>query len=315
MAETFTIFGLEGYLYGLCAFIGAVLMMLGMRLADRKLPQGTVSLFGITGIVLGIICARALYCAVNWSEFVHNYENPRLMLNWVDGGLSMAGLLLGLLLAAALTAKVQKISFARLMDAISIPFGLLMAALRFGEQFTDLGVGAAVEGSEKLSWLLLESRMGVMVEYRLNVWLYEAIAGVVLFLIAVHLFHKLRDHAGDTALIIFSLFGASQILLESMRDDGHMLVIFLRIGQLAAFLIPLAACIILSRRVQCKKAVLIAWLVILLCVAMVVVLEFSLDGRLTFGTPTLLRDWSLMAAACAVLASIPCVLLHKARKA
>ena len=315
MAETFTIFGLEGYLYGLCAFIGAVLMMLGMRLADRKLPQGTVSLFGVTGIVLGIICARVLYCAVNWSEFVHNYENPRLMLNWVDGGLSMAGLLTGLLLAAVLTAKILRISFARLMDAICVPFGLMMAALRFGEKFTDLGVGAAVEGNEKLSWLLLESRMGVMVEYRLNVWLYEAVMGIVLFLVAVHLFHKLRNQAGDTALIVFSLYGASQILLESMRDDGHMLVIFLRIGQLAAFLLPLAACVILSRRCKSKKTVWFAWLVIALCVAMVVVLEFSLDGRLTFGTPTLLRDWSLMAAACAVLAAVPCVLLYKARKA
>ena len=99
-----------------------------------------------------------------------------------------------------------------------------------------------------------------------------------------------------------------------MRDDGHMLIIFLRVGQLAAFLMPLVACVILSRRVRCKKAVFAAWLVVALCVAAVVVLEFSLDGRLTFGTPTLARDWSLMAVACAALFAMPCVLLRRARR-
>ena len=317
MAETFSLFGLQGYLYGLCAFIGAVILLAGMQLTDRKLPHGTVSLFGVLGIVLGIVFARAFFCAVNWSEFVHNYENPMLMLNWFDGGMSMTGLLLGLLLAAMLTARIRRISFGRLMDAGCVPFGLMIAALRFGEQFTDLGVGAAVnEGfaTEKLSWLLLESRMGVMVEYRLNVWLYEVVAGVILFLAAVSFFRKLKSPAGDTALLVVSLWGASQILLESMRDDGHMLVIFLRIGQLSAFLLPAVSCGILCRRVKCRKAVWVAWLVVVLCVAGVAVLEFSLDGRLTFGTPTLARDWTLMALCCAALAAVPCTLLHKVRK-
>ena len=98
-----------------------------------------------------------------------------------------------------------------------------------------------------------------------------------------------------------------------MRDDGHMLIIFLRVGQLAAFLMPLICCGILSRRVKDKKAVLIAWVVMVLCVGAVAALEFSLDGRLTFGNPTLARDWSLMACACAALFAVPCVLLKKAR--
>ena len=137
---------------------------------------------------------------------------------------------------------------------------------------------------------------------------------VVLFVAAVVCYRKLKDHAGDTAIVVFSLYGASQILWESMRDDGHMLIIFLRVGQLAAFLMPLICCGILSRRVKSKKLVAAAWLVMVLCVGAVAALEFSLDGRLTFGNPTLARDWGLMAAACAVLFAMPCMLLRKARK-
>lgn len=317
MAETFSFFGLQGYSYGLCAACGAALLLIGMRLNGRDLPKGTVGVFGVLGMALGIVFARVLYCAVNWNDFVYNYENPMLMFRFFDGGLSMVGLVAGLLLAAVLTAKLMKVRFPRMMDVLALPFGLLIWGLRFGEQFTELGVGAAVEESfltAHLPWLFLESRMGVMVEYRLNVWMYEMVIGLVLFAVAVHCFEKLKDHTGDTALVVFSLYGASQILLESMRDDGHMLIIFLRVGQLGAFLLPAVCCGILSRRVKNKKLVAAAWIVIVLCVAAVAALEFSLDGRLTFGNPTLLRDWSLMAVACAALLAMPCMLLREARK-
>ena len=317
MAETISLFGLDVYAYGLLAAIGATILLANMRLAGRDLPKGTVSTFGVLGMVLGIVFARALYCAVNWNDFVYNYENPMLALRFFDGGLSMVGLVAGLLLAAVLTAKLVKVHIAQVMDALAVPFGLMMAALRLGEQFTELGVGAAVDESfmtAHFPWLFLESRMGVMVEYRLNVWLYEAIAAVVICAVAFLCWRRLKNHAGDTALVVFSLYGASQILLESMRDDGHMLIIFLRVGQLGAFLLPAVCAGILSRRVKNKKLVTAAWIVVVICVAAVAALEFSLDGRLTFGNPTLLRDWSLMAIVCAALFAMPCMLLKAARK-
>ena len=317
MAETFSLFGLNIYAYGLYAAIGAALLLIGMHLIGRELPKGTVSVFSVLGMTFGIVLARALYCAVNWNDFAYNYENPMLVFRFFDGGLSMVGLIAGLLLAAVLTAKIVKVRTAQMMDAVAAPFGLLMWALRAGEQYTELGVGAAVEENfltAHMPWLFVESRMGVMVDYRLKVWQYEVIAAIVLFVVAVACWRKLRNHAGDTAIVVFSLYGASQILLESMRDDGHMLIIFLRVGQLAAFLMPLICCGILSCRVKCKKAVAAAWIVMILCVGAVAALEFSLDGRLTFGNPTLLRDWSLMAIACAAMFAAVCMLLRKARK-
>lgn len=317
MAETFSLFGLDIYAYGMYAAIGAALLLFGMSRVGKDLPKGTAGVFGVLGMVFGIVLARALYCAVNWNDFAYNYENPMLAFRFFDGGMSMAGLIAGLVLAAAVTAKLVKVRFAQVMDALAVPFGLLIWALRTGEQYTELGVGAAVEENfftAHMPWLFVESRMGVMVDYRLKVWLYEVIMAIVLFIVAVACWRKLKNHAGDTAIMVFSLYGASQILLESMRDDGHMLIIFLRVGQLAAFLMPLICCGILSRRVKDKKAVAIAWLVMILCVGAVAALEFSLDGRLTFGNPTLARDWSLMAVACAAMFATVCTLLRKARK-
>ena len=77
MAETFSLFGLNIYAYGLYAAIGAALLLIGMNAAGRDLPKGTVSVFGVLGMMFGIVLARALYCAVNWNDFAYNYENPR----------------------------------------------------------------------------------------------------------------------------------------------------------------------------------------------------------------------------------------------
>lgn len=308
MDTTFPFLGLTIHAYGLCAAVAALIVLAGM---SRSLSAKTAGLFTSLGIVLGILGARLLYCVCNLSTFTETFENPWLMLRFFDGGLSMPGLIAGLLAAAAITAKAESISFARLMDVLALPLGLAIAALRFGEQFTDLGVGKAVtEGfaTAHFPWLFQVSRMGVAMEYRLHVWAYEAIAAVILFAATLLARRSLKKREGHTALFFFALYGSTQILLESMRDDGHMLLIFLRVGQLGAALMPIIACGILAKRV-CLRRKVVAWLTVLLCTIGVVLLEFSLDGRLTIGQPTLLRDYSLMALICAALFANVCSLL------
>ena len=308
MDTTFTFLGLTGHAYGLCAAVAALIVLIGMT---RSLSSRAAGLFGVLGIVLGVLGARLLYCVCNVSTFTETFENPWLMLRFFDGGLSMPGLIAGLLAAAALTAKWEKLSFARVMDALALPLGLAIAALRFGEQFTDLGVGKAVtEGfaTAHLPWLFQSSRMGVAVEYRLHVWAYEAVIGVIIFAVTLLARRALQKREGDTALFFFALYGSTQILLESMRDDGHMLLIFLRVGQLGAALMPIIACSILAKRAGLRHKVISA-LVVLICTIGIVLLEFSLDGRLTIGTPSLLRDYSLMTVICAALFANGCTLL------
>ncbi len=324
MDTTLTFLGITLHAYGLCAAAAALVMLLGMALISRRdnLPCGTASLFCALGIVLGIAGARLAYCLLNFSTFAETYENLWLMLRFFDGGLALPGLLLGLTAAGALTARIQKTAFGQVMDAAAIPAGLMLAMLRLGEQFTDLGVGKVVEENAvtaAMPWLFLQSRMGKAMEYRLNVWAYEAVAGIVIFgcTLLAWCWLKERRHGktGDTALFFCMLFGASQILLDSMRDDGHMLIIFLRIGQLSAALLVVLSCILLSRRYRRqggrKPRLWFTWTGMTLCMLGVVALEFSLDGRFTWGAPSMLRDYLIMAALCAAMFALPYSLLRK----
>ena len=324
MDSTFSVLGLTAHAYGLCASAAALVLLCGMAILARRrrMPAGLTGIFGLLAIPLGIVCARALYCAFHLSDFWETYENPWLMLRFFDGGLSMPGLLAGLALAAVISARVLKARPAAVLDVMCIPLGLSIALLRLGEQFTDLGVGKAVEEgalTTAMPWLFLQSRMGVAVVYRLNVWAYETAASVLIFGHAGGFAVAGPPRAlpeGDTALFFMALLGASQILLESLRDDGHMLVIFLRVGQLAAAVMTVAAAAILSARCARlaggKARLWISWAVMLLCMAGIVLLEFSLDGRLSWGEPSMGRDYALMAVLCAAMFAVPASLLRAA---
>ena len=145
-----------------------------------------------------------------------------------------------------------------------------------------------------------------------------SVAGVLIFIATLAasrwLSRRECSRQGDTALFFMALLGASQILLESLRDDGHMLVIFLRVGQLAAALMTVIACAVLSVRYarlgRGSARLWLGWAVMFLCMAGVVLLEVSLDGRLSWGEPSMGRDYALMAVLCAGMFAVPALLMR-----
>ncbi len=316
MEPLFSLWGAQGYAYGLCATAAALMLLALMGLCGRKrLKPATASACLAAGIPLGVMGARLVYCLVNLEDFLETYQNPWLMLRFYDGGLSMTGLLMGLFLAAVLVARLTRQRPGDVLDALCLPLGLSLAVLRFGERFTDLGVGkVAREGAltALAPWLFLEERIGVATEFRLRVYDYEAVCAVLVCLAAVAfsrwLGRRKGARPGDTALFFAALYGATQILWESMRDDGHLLVVFLRVGQVGAALLPLTALAVMTRpyaRLRGGAKAALGWLGMAALVGGVALLEFSLDGRLTWGTPSQARDWGLMAALCLGIFALP----------
>jgi len=248
------------------------------------------------------------------------------MLRFFDGGLSMTGFLLGFIVAAYLTARICGVTFGKLLDAATLPLGLFLAACRAAERFTELGVGKRVEEgflTGNAPWLFLTEVSGVAKEYRLAVYGYEAITGVLICLLMFRFARAVRKknsiRSGDLSLLFFSLYGASQVFWESMRDDGHMLMIFLRVAQVFALLMPLVAAGIFSARYarirgKVDARLILSWIALLLCVAAGVLLEFLMDGRLSLGIPSMERDYGLLAVICAALFAVPASLLSILRK-
>lgn len=281
----FTLFGLNGTWYGLTVGLSMLgyLLVAGMLGYHKRLPPGTVRLYGLVGLPFALVFSRLLFCAVNFSYFTDAISQPWRMLAFWDGGYCLLGALCGLMLAALITSRVQKVRFGTILDVIATPVGVLIFGLRIAEALTDghLGVGRQVEVgalSQTLPWLFLPDQMGTLTLYRLAVYRYEAAMALLILALSLGLFYgrhpRWKARPGDLAMIVLSLFGASQIILESMRDDGHMIMGFIRVQQLGYALIPVLALVIFGARYahirEAHKATVGAWL--LLPVAVLVVL-------------------------------------------
>ena len=123
----------------------------------------------------------------------------------------------------------------------------------------------------------------------------------------------LSKAAGETAWLSLALYGAAMVVLESLRDDGHMLMIFLRVGQVVAALLPIIAIVLLSRRYhkaagKATGKAIFGWVAIVLLVAGIVVLEFALDGRLAMGELTNGHFYLMMTLLCVLVATACCLL-------
>lgn len=306
--------------YGLFAAAGVGCMLIAMLLTapKRSFSKGTVTVFGLLAIPLSLVFSRLLYCVFQLNLFCGTYENPWLMLCIWDGGYSIWGVTPALLLAAWLTAKKQRCSFRSLWDCVSLSSALLFSMLYAGEGRTELGIGKVIDTgflTSAFPFLVLEQKLGVNVEYRLIVYRLQCLACVVLFLVML-LSRRKSKAEGILALRFWSIFASMQIFWESLRDDGHMLFIFLRIGQVAAGIVLLWVLVTLSRRYRQAGLHMpwFVWPVFVLCLGLIAALEFSLDGRLTIGTPSMARDYGLMAVVCVILAALPCLLTGKLKQ-
>ncbi len=325
MSESFTLWGLTGYRFGLIlsgAWV-AYLLAVGLLRADRRMPVGVTRVYAALSFPLGILFGRLEYCLVNLRYFTQTLENPLAMLRFWDGGFGMMGVLAGFFLAAFLASRIRGCRFGSVADIACVPMGLFLAGERLAEGYTSLGVGMDVSVTPfvtRFPWLFVHEQVGAADIPRLAVFRYEALMALLItaFLLVLYIgrHHKRHARPGDLALVFYALYGATQIVMESLRDDGHLLFTFFRVGQLCAVLLPILAMIIFTRRAvrihgaRCWQW--ISWIGSLVCIGLLIALEFAIDGRLElelslFGLNGTGLYYLIMALTCLLLFLFPYV--------
>ena len=224
--------------YGLTA-AGAMLLLLlltGLSCRRKGIPYRTFITFGALSLPLAFLLSRLTFALSNIPLYVNTLSNPLLMLRFWDGGASLLGALLGVLLACWLTGRIRRESVGRLMDAIAFGAPLAIAVERIGEGCFDeiMGMGKGIE----TEWLAF---LGNLTGGNHPVFLYEAAAMVVLFMVVL-LAQRKKHPVGDTMALFLLLYGCVQVVLESLRNDSHMLLIhFVRVNQVGALVLAVAS--------------------------------------------------------------------------
>ena len=295
MGTLFTAYGLMCALAMLCALLAA-----GMWCRHDRIGYGVWIRLCTLGIPLAWVCSRVVFCLANVFYFFDEIGIPSLMLRFWEGGASMFGALAGLILAAWLVETWQRLPHGKLLDALAFgaPVGAIIA--RLAEAGTEgMGWGDMI----MTEWLL---PIGVTDAHWHPVYLYEAVAvgAILIALLAWVAFGKEKSrHPGDILLVFLTLYGCVQVVLESMRDDGHMVIRFVHVNQIVAIVLPAIALLVWTLRLMKKGAkksqVILPWLILFICIGIGIAQEFAVDA-----SENLFVDYGIMAAAMAVVAFV-----------
>lgn len=303
--------------YGLILAISAacVFLLMGASAKRFRLKKGTVPLFSALAVVLGLAMARIVFCLTCYGYYVIEISQPEMMLHLWDGGYSLMGAGVGVCLAALIAAKLTKERAGNLMDCLAVFAGLFLIGERLAESFTALGLGRGVQTPwlQKLPFFTVLDESNFLVH---PVYRYEATAALAILaaMLALAFLGKQAGKPGDLALIFGSLYGSCQVVLESMRNDGHMLWGFVRANQIFSIFLPVAAILVFTARLIKIRGVtwhsIVIWAGAAVCIAVGVVKEFDVDS-----SENLWLDYGVMALCMAALAILGLAALRLSRRA
>ena len=282
---------LNVYAYGLALTAAAALawLLLGRTAAAEGLPRGTAARCMLWAVPLSALGARIAYCLFNLSWFLQ--EGVGFFFQWQRGGFVFYGALLGGLLALYAVSRLNSLSFGRLADAAAAPAALVIACGRLAEGLVGVGYGRNIldwfdpyQEQSMIAWEdpspLFRFPFGAPDHYgdwNFAIFVPEALAAAVILVILL----RVRPvKPGGRALLLVLLYAACQAILESMRQDSVQRWGFVRVSQLLSGVAVAAVLFICCRRLH--RGFPAAWAGILLCMGVVMAMEFALEQKIGF---------------------------------
>ncbi len=282
-----TLFGQPLTVFGLgCALALLIGLLFCFPVFRRSgLSYGAWIRFGLCIIPLSWFFSRLFYVFADWVmiplEALFDLNTGRSLVSGLyfwNGGYSLVGALAGAVLGAVLAEKWLKASRGSLRDALA--FGLPAAIFieRLFEQGTGLGLGRYVTSEWLISTGILPNLDGDPVH---PVYLYEAAAALVLLLVMLHLFRRCSFPPGDLLRRFLLFWGLTQVVMESLRADGHLVEHFVHVQQVyavfLAVIVLLRWSIVYKRQNRPTAHIVISWCVTITAAGTAVLAEFGVD--------------------------------------
>ena len=301
------LFGIRMYAFGLYTALGALCFVLVLAMVKNGfgLKNGTMPLTALLAMVFGMACSRITFCLLNTElgRLTPVSFWPQLS----GGGWSMFGLIGGVYLGGWAASRIMREKTGRILDALSLSILPFIALERIGENRIDF-----FDISRALDSTLLKDSFLVVGEEELFLATYyiAAAVAVILFVLFV-IFLPKRGEDGQMTIRFLLLFGASSIILESLRYDFFLSISFVGLQQVAAaIMLALGVFLAARHRNRPKSAFSAAAMAsIPLMVLIVIGLEFALD-RTTWNKPLI---YVLMIITVSIPAAMGCTLLKKSR--
>jgi len=202
--------------YGLVYVLGFLIVyyLLMKKRDELKLEKKDVENL-VLYLILGVVIGSRLLEVLAWSP-AHYLTNPLKIFAVWEGGMSVHGGIIGVLIAGYLFCKKKKISLAKLADFIVIPAVFVLALGRIANFINAELVGTITN----LPWCV---KFPGYEGCRHPVQLYGAAGRFLLFgyLIALKKYKKFKDGFLFWNFILF--MGIGRFFCDFLRDDSRVL--------------------------------------------------------------------------------------------
>jgi len=169
-------------------------------------------------IIFSIIGARIFYVLGNLNYYL-SYKDEIIKIN--HGGISIWGAIIFAIAALYFYCKKEKTSFLNYLDFYSLVMPLCQAIGRWGNYFNREAYGKPANGFIKL-YIEKQYRLENFenCDYFEPAFLYESILNLILFIILLYNFKKLRKIEGLTFFYYIFCYSLIRILIENIRIDS-----------------------------------------------------------------------------------------------
>ncbi len=213
--------------YGLFLGFGVIISILLIEniFRQKKLPTQdaySLSLWMIIGGLLGARLGHVFF--YNWEYFSQNLIEI-IFIN--HGGLASHGMAIGILVSLLLFKIIKKKKLGQYLDLIIIPIPLLAFFIRIGNYFNSEIVGKPTD----LPWGVWFQRVDANIIFRHPSQIYEALTGLIIFIILYIIYKKKVFSIQYSVLHIFLLLYFSSRFLVEFFKQRHILDGNLSMGQ------------------------------------------------------------------------------------
>ncbi|NLD34104.1 MAG: prolipoprotein diacylglyceryl transferase [Clostridiales bacterium] len=277
----FELFGLTVYGFGLALALGGLLALLLLHRDRRRagMTTGSAPRLMLPAILLGLVGARLVYCVFNYRRvFFDAVEGHWLGLGPFfrlgQGGLSLYGLLAGVLLACCLYARFHRQSAGRVLDWAALPLGVFAGIALLAQILGGTSYGEEVL-AEGLQFFPIAVRNDYE-EWNLAVFAWQ---GIAVLAAALSLLRPAKGTArpGDRMLRLLIPLCALQLFFEALRQDDYPRLesnAFIRVNQVLALAFLIVTAIMLTRRLGTRHA-LPVWGMLALAAGAAIAAEFN----------------------------------------
>lgn len=305
------------YILGLLA--GAVIWMALFAWKLRRSGQRPVTALMALPLaaVLGVLLAKVLYFILEFRDIYVTYDGFGGLLSTNPQEFSMIGGCLGTVLAVVLAAKLTGQKPMPVLDAFAPSFALMVASVRACEGLLEpmrlVGLGSFVM-NEAHHFFPLAVEIEMLYSWFYAVFMLEALLALIVAAGSFAISHQGRFAPGRVFLHTVFFLALPQIFCEQLLGRC-MAWGFVRIEQLLCALIVFG--VILYAGIKRKRlTALVPAALCLVCAAVLIWMEFTLDNKLLFGIdlPTGIC-YAIMIASLSCMAGLSLYAFHRLNQA